>query len=144
MKNARITTQTKETDIVRAWHEIDVAGKTVGRIATEIAELLMGKRKPYFVKNVDCGDHVVVTNATGATVTGKKASQKLYTSYSGYPGGIRTEAFKDLRRRHPEEIIRRAVLGMLPKNKLRDSMMKRLYIYKDANHKYKEKITNAQ
>jgi large subunit ribosomal protein L13 len=143
MKDARITTQTRAKEIVRAWHQIDVKGQTVGRVATQIAKLLMGKAKPYFVKNLDCGDYVVVTNAAAILVTGKKDSQKLYTSYSGYPGGLRVEAFKDLQERNPEEIVRRAVLGMLPKNKLRDLMMKRLYISKDETHDYKDKFSKA-
>src|SRR3989344_1606349 len=121
------TAATKVKEIQRAWHQVDVAGQTLGRVATGIATLLMGKSKPYFVRNLDCGDYVVVINASHVRVTGKKASTKIYTSYSGFPGGLRKESFQDLQNRRPTEVIRRAVYGMLPKNKLRDSMVKRLY-----------------
>jgi len=132
--------QTKASDIKHLWHQIDVGGKTLGRVATGIATLLMGKSKPYFVKNMDCGDFVVVTNVSKIVATGNKLKQKIYTSYSGFPGGIRKEALGDLLQRKPTEVIRRAVYGMLPKNKLRDSMIKRLYLYKDAEHPYKDKL----
>lgn len=136
------TAATKAKEIERSWHQIDVGGKTLGRITTGIAKLLMGKAKPYFVRNLDCGDYVVVVNAAKVTVTGRKFTEKIYTSYSGYPGGIRKESFRDLQNRRPTEVVRRAVYGMLPKNKLRDSMIKRLYIYSDDNHPYKAKIKN--
>lgn len=143
LQQTRTTKITTEKQIERIWHEVNADNQIVGRIATQIATKLMGKSKLYFVKNLDCGDYVVVTNAKDVQVTGKKASQKIYTQYSGYPGGLQSETFASLKSRKPEEIIRRAVLGMLPKNKLRDSMMKRLYIYKDNEHPYKDKIRKA-
>lgn len=134
------TKPTRARDIQRTWYEVDMAGETLGRAATRIALFLMGKNKPYFVRHLDCGDYVVVTNAREFKVTGKKMTQKVYTTYSGYPGGLRKEALRDLRDRKPEEVVRRAVLGMLPKNKLRDQLMKRLYIFPGGEHPYKDKL----
>lgn len=136
----KTTKPTIAKQIQRFWHKIDAGDQILGRIATQIAVKLMGKSKPYFVRNLDCGDYVVVTNASKVRVTGKKAKQKIYTSYSGYPGGIRKEAFADLVTRKPEQVIRRAVSGMLPKNKLRDLLLKRLYVYEGDEHPYKDKF----
>lgn len=133
--------ETKAKDIKRSWHMVNVGGKILGRAATGIATLLMGKSKPIFVRHLDCGDFVVVTNAAKVLTTGNKLKQKIYTTYSGFPGGLRKEALQDLLTRKPTEVVRRAVYGMLPKNKLRDSMIKRLYIYPDDQHPYKEKIS---
>lgn len=134
------TTSTKLSDIKRSWHLFDVDGKILGRIASEIATVLMGKSKPYFVSNLDCGDYVVVINAEKIKVTGKKELQKKYSRYSGYPGGYREETLMDLRKRNPTDIIRFAVLGMLPQNKLQDRMLTRLYIFKGAEHTYGDKF----
>lgn len=134
------TTSTKLSDIKRSWHLFDVDGKILGRIASEIATVLMGKSKPYFVSNLDCGDYVVVINAEKIKVTGKKELQKKYSRYSGYPGGYREETLMDLRKRNPTDIIRFAVLGMLPQNKLQDRMLTRLYIFKGAEHTYADKF----
>jgi large subunit ribosomal protein L13 len=135
-----MTKATKQKEIERHWHLFDVKEKTLGRIATVIAQVLMGKDKTYFVRNLDCGDYAVVINAQSVHVTGRKETQKIYTKYSGYPGGLGKESLANLRERRPEEIIKRAVYGMLPKNKLRDTMIKRLYVYPDANHPYQAKI----
>ena len=135
-----ITAPTKASDIKREWHLFDAEGKTLGRLATEIATILMGKRKPYFVRNQDCGDYVVVVNAKSVAVTGKKEEQKTYARHSMYPGGFKSETLRELRQRKPEEIIRHAVKGMLPDNKLRATMLKRLYISTGAEHKYGEKF----
>jgi large subunit ribosomal protein L13 len=137
------TPTTKAKDIKRHWHEVDAQGKILGRIATEIALKLTGKNKPYFVRHLDCGDYVVVVNAKGVKVTGNKLTQKIYTNYSGYPGGLRSQLLRDLLDNHPEEVIKRAVMGMLPKNKLRDQLTKRLYIYKDEKHEYKDKFKKS-
>jgi large subunit ribosomal protein L13 len=137
----KITKPTKVSEIKRFWHQIDAGDQILGRVATQIVVKLMGKNKPYFVRNLDCGDYVVVTNSAKVRVTGKKGKQKIYTSFSGYPGGLRSEAFEDLVKRKPEEIIRRAVSGMLPKNKLRDLFLKRLYVYEDDKHPYADKFT---
>lgn len=134
------TIPTKLKDIKREWHCVDVQGKILGRIATQIAKTLMGKAKPYFVSYLDCGDHVVVVNAGKVTVTGKKAKQKMYQRYSGYPGGLKSKSFAQVQKEDPVRIIFEAVSGMLPQNKLRDLMLKRLYIFADENHPYKEKL----
>jgi large subunit ribosomal protein L13 len=132
------TQPTKIKEIQRNWHLVDARDKVLGRIAGDIAHLLRGKNKPYFVPNLDCGDYVVVVNAAKVAVTGKKETDKVYTRYSGYPGGLKTTTVSELRKRKPGEIIRHAVSGMLPKNKLRDQWLTRLYIYADNNHPYEK------
>ncbi|MDO8583476.1 MAG: 50S ribosomal protein L13 [bacterium] len=134
------TIPTKLSDIKRSWHLFDVEGKILGRVSSEIATVLMGKSKPYFVSNLDCGDYVVVINASKIKVTGNKEKLKRYSRFSGYPGGYREETLGDLRKRNPGEIIRFAVLGMLPQNKLQDRMLTRLYIYPGVEHKYEDKF----
>ena len=138
MKDA--TVSTKLSEIKRSWHLFDVEGKILGRVASEIATVLMGKSKPYFVSNLDCGDYVVVINAEKIKVTGKKELQKKYSRHSGYPGGLREETLMDLRRRNPTDIIRFAILGMLPQNKLQDRMLTRLFIFKGKDHTYSDKF----
>jgi len=134
------TQSTKLSEIKREWHLIDVKGKILGRVSSEIAQLLMGKSKPYFVKNLDCGDYVVVLNAKEVKTTGKKEDLKTYYRHSGYPGGFKAEKLKDLRQRNPEEIIKHAVSGMIPQNKLRASMLKRLYVFASEVHTYGDKF----
>ena len=136
-----ITSSTKASQIKRAWHLIDVKGETLGRISTRIAHILMGKDKPYYVRHLDCGNHVVVINAKHVEVTGKKEKEKLYGNYSGFPGGLKQKALWQVRAEKPTEIMRRSVMGMLPKNKLRDRLITRLYIYPEANHPHADKIT---
>lgn len=136
----KLTKPTKSKEIKRSWHLIDVKGQILGRAATEIAKLIMGKSKSYFSKNLDNGDYVVVINAKDVKVTGRKEKLKVYTRYSGYPGGLRRERLEELRERKPEEIVRHAVSGMLPKNKLRDKMLKRLYVFSGSEHKYASKL----
>ena len=140
MNHAQITASTKVSDIKREWHLIDVKDKTLGRISSQIAQLLMGKRKPYFVRNLDCGDYVVIINAKNVKVTGNKEEQKNYYRHSGYPGGFRQETLKELRGRKPQDIIVHAVKGMLPQNKLRDKMLKRLFVFAGEEHKYEDKF----
>src|SRR5258706_11957098 len=108
------TDSTKQSEIQRAWHVIDMSEKILGRVSTDIAKLLMGKSKPYFVRNLDCGDYVVIINAKNVSVTGRKKDQKIYFTYSGYPGGLTQEKFKDLQNRKPDAVIVHAVRGMLP------------------------------
>lgn len=134
------TLATKISTVKREWHMVDAKDQILGRISTQIAHDLMGKGKGYFINNLDCGDYVVVINAKDVKVTGQKEDKKKYTNYSGYPGGLRTRVLKELRAKKPEEIITHAVHGMLPKNKLRASMMKRLYVFADENHKYEDKF----
>ena len=138
------TEPTRASDIKRFWHLFDVEGKILGRIASEIAQILIGKSKPYFVSNLDCGDYVVVINAEKIKVTGKKETQKRYSRHSGYPGGLREETLMELRERNPVDIIRFAVLGMLPQNKLQDRMLTRLFIFKGAEHTYGDKFKDKK
>jgi len=128
------------TKIERRWHLVDVKDQILGRSATRIARFLIGKDKVEYVPHLDVGDHVVVTNAAEVAVTGKKEKQKIYYRHSGYPGGLRSETLGDLRERRPEEIIRRAVKGMLPKNKLQKPMLKRLHIFAGEEHPFEEKF----
>ncbi len=137
------TVSTKQDMIKREWHLRDAKGKTLGRFSTEIAQLLMGKSKPYFVRNLDCGDYVVVINAKEVAVTGKKEEKKTYVRHSGYPGGFTSETLRELRARRPEEVIRHAVKGMLPDNKMGASMMKRLFIFPGEDHIYGDKFKTA-
>ena len=136
----KFTKPTKSKEIKRKWHLIDLNGKVLGRISTEISTKLMGKQKPYFANNLDCGDYVVLVNASKIKVTGKKYSQKTYSKYSGYPGGLKTKNFSQVISSHPERVIRESVAGMLPKNRLRASMLKRLFVFPDEEHQYKEKF----
>ncbi len=134
------TKATKIADVKREWHLIDLKEKILGREASKIALLLTGKSKPYFVRNLDCGDYVVVINAQQIKVTGKKESLKTYYRHSGYPGGFKAEKLSNLRKRRPGEIIKEAVKGMLPQNRLRDKMLKRLFIFSGEEHTYQDKF----
>lgn len=116
-------------DIQRQTHTIDASGKILGRLATEVATLLMGKNKPHFVPYLDTGDFVIITNAAKIKVSGKKESQKVYVRHSGYPGGLKTETFDKLILRKPEYIIEHAVKGMLPHTKLGRKMIKKLKVH---------------
>jgi large subunit ribosomal protein L13 len=136
----KLTDTTKVGQIERAWHIVDVADMILGRQTTKIANLLMGKSKPYFVSYLDCGDYVVVINAKRVKVSGKKAQQKTYEHFSGYPGGRSVHPFSEIIERDPKRVISEAVGGMLPKNKLRDSMLKRLFVFSDDKHPYASKL----
>ena len=131
---------TKASEIKREWHLVDVKDKTLGRISTEIAGLLMGKSKPYFVKNLDCGDFVVIINSKKVKVTGNKENKKVYKRHSGYPGGFKTETLGELRSRKSDDIIKHALSGMLPQNKLRDQMLARLKVFERAEHSFLDKF----
>ncbi|HWG58990.1 MAG TPA: 50S ribosomal protein L13 [Candidatus Acidoferrales bacterium] len=111
------------------WFVVDANGQVLGRLATRVARILIGKDKPSFTPYLDCGDHVVVINAERIRLTGNKIDQKVYRHHSGYPGGLKEESVKSLLQRRPEEVIREAVLGMLPKNKLRARRAKKLRVY---------------
>jgi len=123
------TYSVKRDDIKRETHVVDVTDKILGRVATEIAGLLMGKHKPMFSRNADIGDCVTVINAEKVQVTGKKPQQKIYYWHSNYPGGFKNISYEKLMQEHPERIISFAVDGMLPHNHLHDRMMKRLKVY---------------
>ena len=124
----------KKGDIKQTWWLVDAEGKVLGRLATAVATLLRGKDKPQFVPFLDMGDFVVVINAAKVTVTGRKAAQKEYYSHSQYPGGLRTDVLQDLLAKKPEEVIKRAVWGMIPKNKLGRAVYKKLKVYRGAEH----------
>lgn len=131
---------TKASQILRKWHLVDAKDKIIGRLASQITVLLLGKNKPYFVNYLDCGDYVVVINAQEIKSTGKKERNKIYTRYSGYPGGLKVTNLEKLRKEHPERIIEFAVKNMLPKNKLRSLRMARLKVYAGTDHPYKDKF----
>lgn len=131
---------TKKSDIKRDWHLIDAKGQILGRLATQVIPLLIGKAKPYFVRNLDCGDHVIVINAKEILVTGKKEKNKFYYSYSGYPGGLKKTSLSQMREKFPERIIVNAVSKMLPNNKLRADFLKKLHVFAGSEHDYKDKI----
>ncbi|MCB1024544.1 MAG: 50S ribosomal protein L13 [Acidobacteria bacterium] len=118
----------------RKWFIVDAKGKTVGRLATEIAKILTGKNKPIWTPFLDMGDHVVVVNARHAVFKGSKNDQKNYYSHSGYPGGLKTTSVKKMFETKPEQIIERAVKGMVPSTKLGRAMFKKLKVYADAEH----------
>ncbi|MCJ7804422.1 50S ribosomal protein L13 [Patescibacteria group bacterium] len=134
------TRVTKAKEIKREWHLIDAQGQILGRMAVKIAALLMGKNKPYFVNYLDCGDYVVVINAAKVEVSGRKAENKLYYRHSGYPGGFKKVTFAQQMAKDPTQIIRHAVAGMLPKNKLRDQRLARLKIFSESKHQYEDKF----
>lgn len=121
-------------NIKREWHRIDATGKILGRLATEVATILMGKKKPQYVPYLDTGDFVVITNASKVKITGKKSKDKTYTHHSGYPGGLRVETFDKLIVRRPEYIIEHAVKGMLPGSKLGRQMIKKLKVFAEEEH----------
>jgi large subunit ribosomal protein L13 len=118
----------------RKWYVVDAAGQTVGRLATEVARVLMGKNKPQYTPFLDTGDHVIVINARQAVFKGSKNDQKMYHHHTLYPGGLRSISVKDQFVRHPERVIELAVRGMLPKSKLGKAMGKKLKVYADAAH----------
>lgn len=118
----------------RKWYVVDAAGQTVGRLATEVASLLTGKRNPRWTPFMDMGDHVIVVNASKAVFKGSKAEQKVYRRHTLYPGGLREISVTDQFKKHPERVIELAVKGMLPKTKLGRAMAKKLKVYRDADH----------
>jgi large subunit ribosomal protein L13 len=120
--------------VERQWHVIDAQGKVLGRIATEAARLLQGKHKPIYTPYIDTGDHVVIVNASGVKLTGRKEEQKLYRYHSGYEGGVREERAKDVRAKQPTRIVEEAVRGMLPKTKMGEAMWRKLKVYAGADH----------
>ncbi len=121
-------------EVERKWHVVDAEGKTLGRLASEIAQVLRGKDKPRYTPHVDVGDFVVVVNAERVVVTGKKAEQKVYRRYSGYPGGMKETSYEQMLDRKPTEILRRAVRGMMPKTRLARQQLKKLKIYAGPEH----------
>ncbi len=127
----------KPDEITREWVLIDASGQTLGRLATRIAHILLGKHKPNYTPGVDNGDYVVVINAERVRVTGRKMEQKMYYRHSGYPGGLKVISLRDQLRRHPERVIQAAVWGMLPKNRYGRKLMKKLKVYAGPEHPHK-------
>ncbi|MEJ0072958.1 MAG: 50S ribosomal protein L13 [Candidatus Saccharibacteria bacterium] len=130
------TFSAKPSDVTRKWYIIDASQAPLGRTATLVATLLTGKGKPQFTAHIDCGDFVVVTNAANVQVTGQKLTDKMYYRHSGYPGGLKETALKDVLANTPERALYEAVRGMLPVNKLRDPRLARLKIYPGSEHKH--------
>jgi large subunit ribosomal protein L13 len=124
----------KKGDIEQKWLLINAEGRILGRMATEVADLIRGKRKPQFTSHLDTGDFVVIVNAEKIKVSGRKLEQKKYYSHSGYPGGIKEETLKDLLERKPEEVVKKAVWGMIPKGKLGRALYKKLKVYRGPTH----------
>ena len=128
----------KKDEIERDWYEVDANGENLGRLATRIAAILLGKHKPTFTPGVEMGDYVIVTNAGGITVTGTRTNSKLdtkkYYRHSGYPGGFKTKSLRELLDTYPDRVIRSAVWGMLPHNKMGRALLKRLRVFATAEH----------
>ena len=137
------TYSVKASDIRREWHLVDATDEILGRLATRIANLLMGKHKPMFCRNMDVGDFVVVINADKIRVTGNKAKQKLYHRHSGYPGGLKSITLEKMMETHPTRVTEHAVKGMLPKNRLNARMMKRLRVYAGDTHPHQGQIMDT-
>ena len=128
------TFSAKAEKVEHDWYVVDAEGKALGRLATEIAHRLRGKHKPEYTPHVDTGDYIVVINAEKVKVTGNKDIQKKYYRHSGYPGGLKSSTFSEIIEKNPQDIILKAVKGMLPKNKLSNSMISKLKVYKGENH----------
>lgn len=126
----------KPQEVERKWYLIDAEGQTLGRMASQIAMILRGKNKPTYTPHVDCGDYVIVINAEKVAVTGKKRSDKVYKRHSGYPGGLKETTFDELMEKHPEEAVRHAVRGMMPKGRLGRQMFKKLKVYAGPEHNH--------
>ena len=128
------TFSTTPNDIEREWFVIDAEGQVLGRLATQVASILRGKEKPYFAPHLDTGDHVIIVNADLVRVTGNKMEQKVYTRYTGWPGGLRTATLKDRMAKEPDKVIRGAVKGMLPRGPLGRKMLTKLHVYAGSDH----------
>ena len=137
------TYSVKASDIKREWHLVDAEDKVLGRMATQIANLLMGKHKPIFSRHLDTGDYVVVINAEKVRVTGNKQKQKLYYRHSGYPGGLKSINLERMMETHPTRVVEYAVKGMLPHNKLGAQMLKKLKVYAGETHPHQAQIANT-
>lgn len=124
----------KTSQVNQKWHLIDAENKTLGRLSSKVSSILSGKNKPQYTPNNDLGDYVVIINAEKIRLTGNKETQKKYFRHTGYPGGLKSRSVADLRQNKPEEIIIKAIKGMLPKNKLSKSMISKLKVYKGSEH----------
>ena len=134
--------QKKET-VDRKWYVIDAEGKSLGRVASKAAHILRGKHKPTYTPNIDCGDYVIIVNASKVNLTGNKLEDKMYYDHSMYPGGLRERNAKTMREQYPEEMVERAVKGMLPHNRLGRAMSKKLFVYAGPEHKHEAQKPEA-
>jgi large subunit ribosomal protein L13 len=134
----------KSGEIEREWHVVDASGKTLGRLASEVAVVLLGKNKPTFSNHINVGDYVVVVNAAKVKVTGNKDKQKMYYSHSNYPGGLRTVSYSDMLEKNPEKIITFAVKGMIPRNRLGRQIMSRLKVYAGDEHPHQAQMGKSE
>ena len=132
-----------EKELEKKWHVVDADGQVLGRLATRVARLLMGKEKPVYTPFLASGDHVIVVNAEKIRLTGKKLTDKKYRQHSGYPGGLRERTAGDLMARNPERVVLEAVAGMLPKTKLGRTMQKRLRVYRGPQHPHQAQLPEA-
>lgn len=130
----RTTYMAKPTEIERKWYVVDAEGKTLGRLASEVASILRGKHKPIYTPHVDTGDHVIVINASKIELTGKKLHDKVYYRHSLHPGGLKQRTALEMRTNYPEQMLELAIKGMLPKNSLGRKMFKKLHVYAGAEH----------
>ena len=137
------TYSAKSKDIERKWHVIDAAGRTLGKLATEAAGLLMGKHKPTFSPNLDTGDHVIVINAEKVQVTGNKLKQKQYYRHSGYPGGFKSISLEKMMQDNPTRVVEHAVRGMLPHTRLGAQIRKKLRVYAGDSHPHLAQVTQS-
>ncbi len=137
------TFQAKKENIERKWFVVDAEGKTLGRLATEVASVLRGKHKPIYTPHVDCGDYVIVVNADQVVLTGKKWQEKIYYSHSGYPGGLKETNAAEMMSKHPTRMVEKAVKGMLPKTKLGADMYRKLFVYAGPDHKHEAQQPEA-
>jgi large subunit ribosomal protein L13 len=138
------TYSVKSGEIERQWHVIDASGKTLGRLASEAAVVLLGKNKATFSNHINVGDYVVVVNAAKVKVTGKKDTQKMYYRHSNYPGGLRSVRYSDMLKTHPDRVITFAVKGMIPRNRLGRQIMGRLKVYAGEDHPHKAQLGKAE
>lgn len=127
----------KKENVKRNWYVVDASGVTLGRLATEVSTMLSGKDKPTYTPHVDCGDYVIVINASKVNLTGKKLDDKMYYNHSGFPGGLRERTAREMVTKYPEEMIERAVKGMLPKGRLGRVMGKKLFVYAGSDYEQK-------
>ena len=132
--NSNATKMPKSHEIERKWYVVDTEGKVLGRLATEVANILRGKNKPYFAPHVDCGDFVIIINADKIVLTGNKLDQKLYKTYSGHPGGLKEVTYRKFLADKPELLVTKAVKGMVPHNKLGSQIMTKLKVYAGNEH----------
>lgn len=134
----------KASEVDKTWHVLDADGQTLGRLATKVAELLMGKHKPTYTRHLDMGDFVIVVNASRVRVTGNKLDGKIYYRHTGYVGGIKETPLREMLERQPERVIERAVKGMLPRNKLSGTLLRHLKVYAGPDHPHEAQVNRKR